>query len=94
MLESAGSQDSDSRPCKALPWAPRLCELLDVMEVKKPGISRCFAATQLCTPFDQHLSRILAANFPKMNCKVLLADDNRIPGQCREWWISYLGHET
>lgn len=63
-------------------WAPRLCQLLDVMEVKKPAISRCFAATQLCTPFvvDQHLSRILAAIFPRMNCEVP-ADDYTIPDQ-------------
>ena len=68
-------------PCKALPWAPRSCELLDVMEVKKPGIARCFAVTQLCTTFvDQHLSRMLVANFPRMNCRVP-ADDHRISGQ-------------
>ena len=61
--------------------APRLCQLLDVMEVKKLGIARCFAVTQLCTTFvDQHLSRMLVANFPRMNCRVPV-DDHRISGQ-------------
>jgi hypothetical protein len=61
-----------------------VCQLFDVMEDKKPAISRCFAATQLCTPFavDQHLiwSWMLAAIFPRMDFEVL-ADDHRIPGQ-------------
>ena len=71
---------------------PRLWQLLDVMEDKKP--------TQLCTPFrvvvDQHLSCMLAAIYPRVNCEVLLANDLQ---NSRSICILvkggyHLGHET